>query len=90
MKILLTCLCLIAVTCEAVSVKPESIVSDINDFVIVKAFPCNPPNRKTTCMCLIIEKDGRQLMSIHDINTKRPLEIRDGTKIIWSADWEVV
>ncbi len=79
-------------TCQtqARSVKPESIVPDIKDYTIVKMSPCNPPNHASTRMCLIIEKDGKQLMSIHDIETKQVLEIRDGQKIIWHYLWEAV
>lgn len=75
---------------EARSPSPESIIPGINDYTIVKASPCNPPDDRATRMCLIIEKDGKQLMSIHDIETKQPLQIRDGQKIVWSHTWEVV
>ena len=85
--VLVSLLFLMTTCLQAQAIKPEDIISDIGEYTIVKAFPCQPSHFKFTAMCLLITKDGKELMSVHDIQSKEVLEIRDTKRILWAKGW---
>lgn len=80
-------LAFLSMQAQAQAIKPEDIIPDIGEYTIVKAFPCQPPHFKFTAMCLLITKDGKELMSVHDIQSKEALEIRDTKRVLWRKGW---
>ncbi len=85
MKLIL--LLFLAMPVMAQSIKVESVVEDIQDFQIVAMSPCLPPHYAVTAMCVVIRKDDREYMAIHDINTKELIELRSKEKQIWHRSW---
>ena len=87
MKTLLLVLALVSTNLQAQAVKPEDIIPDIGDYDIVKGYPCQPPGYMATVMCLHIKKGEQEYLSVHDIQTKEPLEIRDTKRVVWKKGW---
>lgn len=83
---LLVLVCL-SMQVQAQTIKPEHIIPDIGEYTIVKGMPCQPPGYKATVMCLHIKKGEKEYMSVHDIQSKEVLEIRDTKRILWAKGW---
>ena len=65
----------------------EAVGHDIKDYDIIAMGQCLPPGYKATAMCIVIKKEEKEYMAIHDIQTKELIELRTTTSRVWHRSW---